>query len=84
MGWNKVEVKKDTPLFEAVDNTPYFYFVHSYYVVPEDPEMVATVTHYGVEFVSGIQHKNIYAFQFHPEKSQALGLSLLKRFSNLN
>ena len=84
MGWNKVEVKKDTPLFETVDNTPYFYFVHSYYVVPEDPEMIATVTHYGVEFVSGIQHKNIYAFQFHPEKSQALGLSLLKRFSNLN
>ena len=84
MGWNKVEVKKDTPLFEVVDNTPYFYFVHSYYVVPEDPSMVATVTHYGVEFVSGIQHKNIYAFQFHPEKSQALGLSLLERFSNLN
>ena len=84
MGWNQVEVKKDTPLFETVDNTPYFYFVHSYYVVPEDPEMIATVTHYGVEFVSGIQHKNIYAFQFHPEKSQALGLSLLKRFSNLN
>jgi glutamine amidotransferase len=53
-------------------------------VVPEDPSMVATVTHYGVEFVSGIQHKNIYAFQFHPEKSQALGLSLLERFSNLN
>ncbi len=84
MGWNQVEVKKDTPLFEAVDNTPYFYFVHSYYVVPEDPSMVATVSHYGVEFVSGIQHKNIYAFQFHPEKSQALGLSLLERFSNLN
>ena len=84
MGWNKVEIKKKDPLFDKVDAAPYFYFVHSYYVVPEDPDIVATVTHYGIEFVSGIQYKNIYAFQFHPEKSQTLGLSLLKRFSNLN
>jgi len=84
MGWNQVKVKKNAPLFAGVGDSPYFYFVHSYYVVPEDPEMVATVTHYGIEFVSGIQHKNIYAFQFHPEKSQTLGLSILERFSNLN
>ncbi|MBT4374372.1 MAG: imidazole glycerol phosphate synthase subunit HisH [Nitrospina sp.] len=84
MGWNQIKVKKNAPLFAGVGNSPYFYFVHSYYVVPEDPEMVATVTHYGIEFVSGIQHKNIYAFQFHPEKSQTLGLSILERFSNLN
>jgi glutamine amidotransferase len=84
MGWNQIKVKKNAPLFGGVGDSPYFYFVHSYYVVPEDPEMVATVTHYGIEFVSGIQHKNIYAFQFHPEKSQTLGLSILERFSNLN
>ena len=84
MGWNQVKVKKNAPLFAGVGDSPYFYFVHSYYVVPEDPEMVATVTHYGIEFVSGIQHENIYAFQFHPEKSQTLGLSILERFSNLN
>jgi len=84
MGWNKVEIKKKDPLFDKVDAAPYFYFVHSYYVVPEDQNMIATVTNYGVEFVSGIQHKNIYAFQFHPEKSQTLGLSILERFSNLN
>ena len=84
MGWNQIKVKKNAPLFAGVGNSPYFYFVHSYYVVPEDPEMVATVTHYGIEFVSGIQHKNIYAFQFHPEKSQTLGLSILEQFSNLN
>ena len=84
MGWNKVEIKKKDPLFDKVDAAPYFYFVHSYYVVPEDQNMIATVTNYGVEFVSGIQHKNIYAFQFHPEKSQALGLSILERCSNLN
>jgi len=84
MGWNKIKVKKDSPLFEGVGDGSYFYFVHSYYVVPEDQNMIATVTNYGVEFVSGIQHKNIYAFQFHPEKSQTLGLSILERFSNLN
>ena len=84
MGWNNIEVKKRAPLFDKLDADPYFYFVHSYYVVPEDQSMVATVTNYGVEFVSGIQYKNIYAFQFHPEKSQTMGLSLLERFSNLN
>ena len=84
MGWNKVEIKKKDPLFDTVDAAPYFYFVHSYYVVPKDQNMVATVTNYGVEFVSGIQYKNIYAFQFHPEKSQTTGLSLLERFSNIN
>ena len=84
MGWNQIKVKKNAPLFAGVGDSPYFYFVHSYYVVPQDPEIVATVTHYGIEFVSGIQHKNIYAFQFHPEKSQTLGLSILERFSNLN
>jgi len=84
MGWNNIDVKKKTPLFDKLGADPYFYFVHSYYVVPEDQSMVATVTNYGVEFVSGIQYKNIYAFQFHPEKSQTMGLSLLERFSNLN
>ena len=84
MGWNQIKVKKNVPLFRGVGDAPYFYFVHSYYVVPEDQNMIATVTNYGVEFVSGIQHENIYAFQFHPEKSQTLGLSILERFSNLN
>ena len=84
MGWNNIEVKKRAPLFDKLDADPYFYFVHSYYVVPKDKNMVATVTNYGIEFVSGIQYKNIYAFQFHPEKSQTMGLALLERFSNLN
>lgn len=84
MGWNQIKIKKNVPLFGGVGDSPYFYFVHSYYVVPKDQNMIATVTNYGIEFVSGIQHKNIYAFQFHPEKSQTLGLSILERFSNLN
>ena len=83
MGWNNVEVKPSHPLFDSVPNQSYFYFVHSYYVVPEDRATVATTTNYGIEFVSGIHHENIHAFQFHPEKSQQLGLTVLKNFSRL-
>jgi glutamine amidotransferase len=84
MGWNNVEVKPSHPLFDSVPNQSYFYFVHSYYVVPEDTATVATTTNYGIEFVSGIHHENIHAFQFHPEKSQQLGLTVLKNFSRLS
>ena len=83
MGWNNVEVKPSYPLFDSVPNQSYFYFVHSYYVVPEDEATVATTTNYGVDFVSGIHHENIHAFQFHPEKSQQLGLAVLRNFSKL-
>ena len=84
MGWNNVEVKPSHPLFDSVPNQSYFYFVHSYYVMPEDRATVATTTNYGIEFVSGIHHENIHAFQFHPEKSQQLGLTVLKNFSRLS
>ena len=84
MGWNNVEVKTSYQLFDSVPNQSYFYFVHSYYVVPEDRATVATTTNYGIEFVSGIHHENIHAFQFHPEKSQQLGLTVLKNFSRLS
>ena len=84
MGCNNVEVKPSHPLFDSVPNQSYFYFVHSYYVVPEDRATVATTTNYGIEFVSGIHHENIHAFQFHPEKSQQLGLTVLKNFSRLS
>jgi len=83
MGWNNVKVKPSYPLFDSVPNRSYFYFVHSYYVVPEDEATVATTTNYGVDFVSGIHHENIHAFQFHPEKSQQLGLTVLRNFSKL-
>ncbi|MBC8282969.1 MAG: imidazole glycerol phosphate synthase subunit HisH [Nitrospinae bacterium] len=84
MGWNNVEVKPSNPLFDSVPNQSYFYFVHSYYVMPEDKATVATTTNYGFDFVSGVHHENIHAFQFHPEKSQQLGLTLLKNFSKLS
>ena len=84
MGWNNVEAKPSHPLFDSVPDRSYFYFVHSYYVVPEDKTAVATITNYGVDFVSGIHQENIYAFQFHPEKSQELGLAVLRNFSKLS
>jgi imidazole glycerol-phosphate synthase subunit HisH len=84
MGWNTVKVLPGNPLFDSVADESYFYFVHSYYVVPQDPAIVATTTFYGTDFTSGVQHENIHAFQFHPEKSQSLGLAILKNFSNLH
>ena len=84
MGWNTVRVLPGNPLFRSVADESYFYFVHSYYVVPQDPTIVATTTFYGTDFTSGVQHENIHAFQFHPEKSQRLGLTILKNFSNLH
>ena len=84
MGWNTLTLNKPSPLFDSMEAHPYYYFVHSYYVVPDNPDMVATTTQYGVEFVSGIQHENIHAFQFHPEKSQKQGLTMLEKFARLN
>ncbi|MEC7640944.1 MAG: imidazole glycerol phosphate synthase subunit HisH [Nitrospinota bacterium] len=83
MGWNRVRYKRTLSLFDGIPDDSWFYFVHSYCVRPEDPEYVVSTTHYGAEFVSGIQHQNIHAIQFHPEKSQTLGLVLMKNFSRL-
>jgi len=84
MGWNTLTAHKPSPLFDSMEAHPYYYFVHSYYVVPESRDMVATTTCYGEDFVSGIEHDNIHAFQFHPEKSQKQGLALLEKFARLN
>ena len=83
MGWNTIEIKKDTPLFAGIESGSYFYFVHSYYAIPEDPEAIAATTPYGIEFACAVQRANIYAVQFHPEKSQANGLTVLKNFVGL-
>lgn len=80
MGWNNVSIKRRPPALADVPEGSHFYFVHSFYVVPEDKGVIATTTDYGVEFVSSIWKDNIFAVQFHPEKSQDLGLSILKRF----
>jgi glutamine amidotransferase len=83
MGWNQVKWKRndkaETP-FDKLVNGDYFYFVHSYYVIPDDDKYTAGTTEYGTEFVSVVGWKNIFATQFHPEKSQERGLEILRAF----
>jgi glutamine amidotransferase len=83
MGWNSIKKVKDTPLLADLSDDSYLYFVHSYYVLPED-DVTATTTDYGMEFTSSILKDNIFACQFHPEKSQAVGLKILKAFGGWN
>lgn len=80
MGWNNVKLLRRPPIMPDLPDLSYLYFVHSYYVVPEDPGIVAATTDYGVTFTSMVWKDNVFATQFHPEKSQGLGLSLLKGF----
>lgn len=80
IGWNQVWIKKRSPMFEGIENGDYFYFVHSYRVVPEDVSIIASTTDYGEEFVSAILAENLWGVQFHPEKSQRKGLLLLENF----
>ena len=81
MGWNTIEKAKEVSLLQGIENGDFFYFVHSYYVVPEEKEWVAAWTQYGAPFVSGIWKENIFAIQFHPEKSQGKGLRILESFA---
>ena len=83
MGWNQVIFKKDIAIFDGIDNESYFYFVHSYYVEPEQESDTAAQTDYGITFTSAIARGNVFALQFHPEKSQKNGLKILENFSKL-
>jgi glutamine amidotransferase len=83
MGWNRVKIVHRSPILDHLPDGSYLYFVHSYYVVPEDQGIVAATTEYSENFASMIQVKNLFATQFHPEKSQSLGLGILKRFGEI-
>ncbi len=85
IGWNQIEITQpDCPIYKGVDSGSYVYFVHSFYPNPEDDSISATCTNYGVNFVSSIWRDNIFATQFHPEKSQRIGLKILENFVNLS
>lgn len=84
MGWNGVAQKQRHPLWQSIADGSRFYFVHSYYVDPKDSSLVAGITEYGIEFVSVIARDNVFAAQFHPEKSAHDGLQLLKNFCRWN
>ena len=84
IGWNEVQFSKpDCPILQGIESGSHFYFVHSYYPQPKDESIVATRTEYGVDFVSAVWRDNVFATQFHPEKSQKVGLQLLTNFVNL-
>jgi glutamine amidotransferase len=84
IGWNQLNiVKPECPIYEGIQSGSYVYFVHSYFPQPKDPAIVATETTYGPNFASSVWRDNVYATQFHPEKSQETGLRLLKNFVSL-
>ena len=80
IGWNQVQYNKESKLFSGIEKGAYFYFNHSYYCKPENPEIIIGWTDYGSPFASAVREGNIYGVQFHPEKSQQLGLEVIKNF----
>ena len=80
MGWNQVHQMARHPLWKNIPQDSRFYFVHSYYVKPSEASKIAGSTRYGVDFASAVSHQNIFAAQFHPEKSQHAGLTMLENF----
>lgn len=83
MGWNELSIKKDVEILDGISEGDRFYFVHSYHCVPKDASMVAATTDYGMEITAAISRDNLFAVQFHPEKSGAKGLSILENFVRL-
>ena len=81
MGWNQLQVRRPSPLFRDLPDDAGVYFVHGYHVVPEDESVIATTTDYGRPFVSSVWRDNVMATQFHPEKSQRVGLKILANFA---
>ncbi|MBM3708777.1 MAG: imidazole glycerol phosphate synthase subunit HisH [Actinobacteria bacterium] len=84
IGWNQLNIEqKEIPILRDISDGTYVYFVHSYYVIPDDANAIATTTDYGIEFTSMIAKGNLFGTQFHPEKSQSLGLQILRNFGSL-
>ena len=83
MGWNELQLQKPAPILEGINPGDHLYFVHSYYVAPEDREVVAVEADYGGPFCAMVWRGQLFATQFHPEKSQRVGLQILKNFSQL-
>ena len=80
MGWNDIKIKEGAKLFAGLEDHPYVYFVHSYYLQADDPSIVAATTEYGVTIHASAEKDNFFACQFHPEKSSTVGLQILKNF----
>ncbi len=83
MGWNRAQIRRPAPILDGIEDGTHFYFVHSYYVVPDEPEVIAVEADYYRPFCAMIWRDNVFATQFHPEKSQSHGLRMLKNFAEL-
>ena len=83
MGWNQARIRRPAPILKEIEEGSYFYFVHSYYVEPAEDQVVAIETDYHHPFCAMIWRERLFATQFHPEKSQRLGLQVLKNFAEL-
>lgn len=84
IGWNSLTLQNDGRLFKGIDNGAYVYFVHSYYLKAENPQIVKATTEYGELVHASVEHEQIFACQFHPEKSSSVGLTILNNFANLH
>ncbi len=82
MGWNTLKITKETEILDGVESGEFVYFVHSYYMQTDD-EFVISKTDYGIDFASGVERRNYFGFQFHPEKSGKVGLQILENFVNI-
>ncbi len=83
MGWNSIDLKNESKYLKNIDNGKFFYFVHSYFVQPDDKSIIKATTNYGIDVTAAIGRNNVFAIQFHPEKSQDDGLQILKNFIEL-
>lgn len=83
MGWNSLNIRKHDGIFKNIQGNPYVYFVHSYYLKADDEKIVSARTHYGVDIDAAVRYKNIFATQFHPEKSGKVGLQILQNFVDI-
>ena len=83
IGWNQIHIRRENPILVGVPDGSFFYFVHSYYADPVNKECVLTTTDYGMDYASVVGHGTVFGIQFHPEKSQQLGLRILRNFGDL-
>ena len=83
IGWNQIEIVKQSKIFENIENNSHMYFVHSYEFIPEDKDIISATTDYSSKIVCAVEKENIFGTQFHPEKSDKIGLKIIENFINL-
>ena len=83
IGWNEIEIQKESKIFKDIKNKSHMYFVHSYEFIPEDKSVISSITDYSSKIVCSVERDNLFGTQFHPEKSDKIGLQIIKNFINL-